>query len=249
VYSVVKYCWLLFILVAQDVKSKELVLVAGLAKPPYVIPEQDTGFEVDLMRDVLATLGHDISMLYVPYGRTYETMKQMRADIGLTQLEKSGVEGELLSQPYVTYQNVAVSLLDNAIKLEKMSELQTLTVVAFQNAQKVLGSAFAKATEISPLYIELPEQRKQVELLLTGKVDVVVMDINIFKYFAKSITGANQMEKMQVHSLFSPTYYRAAIHDPALREEFNRAFSSYIMTADYDNLLAKYDMTYVNHRP
>ena len=83
-YSVKKYWWLLVLFVAQDLKSQELVLVAGLAKPPYVIPEQDTGFEVDLVRGVLATLGHDISMLYVPYGRTYETMKQMKADIGLT---------------------------------------------------------------------------------------------------------------------------------------------------------------------
>ena len=243
-YSVVKYCWFFLILVAQDLKSKELVLVAGLAKPPYVIPEQDTGFEVDLMRDVLASLGHNISMLYVPYGRTYETMKKVKADIGLTLSESHGVKSEILSIPYVTYQNVAVSLLDNSIKLDKMSELQTHTVVAFQNAQKVLGQVFAQATEISPLYIELPEQRKQVELLLSHKVDVVVMDINIFNYFAKSISGSSQADKVQVHRLFTPNHYSAVIQDPVLRASFNQAFSKYILTAEYDKLLAKYDMVY-----
>tara|TARA_R110000751_G_scaffold35564_2_gene87394 strand:+ start:29450 stop:30190 length:741 start_codon:yes stop_codon:yes gene_type:complete len=231
------------ILVAQNLNSKELVLVAGLSKPPYVIPEEDSGFEVDLMRGIFAKLGHDISMLYVPYGRTYETMKQVKADIGLTQIKQGGVEAEILSLPYVTYQNVAVSLLKKSIKLDEFKELKSLVVVAFQNAKRVLGSAFAEATKQSPLYIELPEQRNQVELLLTGKVDVVVMDINIFKYFAKLLTGTGQMEKMQVHNLFAATQYSAAIQDPDLREAFNREFVKFRNTAEYHKLLEKYDMT------
>jgi polar amino acid transport system substrate-binding protein len=235
---------LVFILFAFDVKSKELVLVAGLAKPPYVIPEQDGGFEVDLMRSVLANLGHNISMLYVPYGRTYETMKQMKADIGLTQTEQGGVKSEILSLPYVTYQNVAISLLKKSIKLNEFKDLQSLSVVAFQNAKRLLGPSFAQAAEESPLYIELPEQRKQVELLLTGKVDVVVMDINIFKYFAKSISGTNKMEEVQLHSLFPSTQYSAAIHDLELLKSFNLELSRYINTVEYGQLLAKYDITY-----
>ena len=232
-------------LVAQDVKSDELVLVAGLAKPPYVIPKQDTGFEVDLMRAVLTTLGHEISMLYVPYGRTYKTMKQVKADIGLTLSERSGVKPELLSQPYVTYQNVAVSLKEKSIKVDKVEELQTFTVVAFQNASKVLSSAFAEATKTSPLYIELPEQRRQVELLLSGKIEVVIMDINIFKHFAKLIAGTNQIEKVQVHSIFPSSQYSAAIHDPILREAFNRALSEYVNSIEYSKLHAKYDMVFL----
>lgn len=243
-YSVKKYCWLFLIFLAQDLKSKELVLVAGLAKPPYVIPEQDSGFEVDLMRDVLAKLGHNISMLYVPYGRTYETMKQVNADIGLTQSQKAGVKAEILSLPYVTYQNVAVSLMEKSIKLDEFKELQSLVVVAFQNAQMLLGAEYAKATQQSPLYLELPEQRRQVELLLSGKVDVAVMDINIFKYFAKSIMGMNHLKKMQVHNLFTSTRYGAAIHDPKLRKAFNRELLKYFDTVEYDSLLQKYDMKY-----
>ncbi|MEP1444615.1 MAG: transporter substrate-binding domain-containing protein [Paraglaciecola sp.] len=242
--SVMKSCFVFLILLVQDLKAKELVLVAGLAKPPYVIPEQDSGFEVDLMRDVLGKLGHNISMLYVPYGRTYETMKQVNADIGLTQSEKGGVKAEILSLPYVTYQNVAVSLKDKSIKLGEFQDLQPLVIVAFQNANRVLGSAFAKATKQRPLYLELPEQRRQVELLLTGRADVAVLDINIFKYFAKLITGVSQMEKMQVHNLFTSTRYGAAIHDPKLRKAFNRELLNYFDTPEYDSLLQKYDMKY-----
>lgn len=228
-------------LFGHGAKSEELILVAGLEKPPYVIPQHDTGFEIDLLRDVLATLGHQVSILYVPYGRTYETVKQVKADIGLTLSSRTGVKPEVLSLPYVTYQNVAVSMLEKSIKLDKLEELQLYTVVAFQNASKVLGVTFAEATKISPLYIELPEQRRQVELLLAGKVEVVVMDINIFKYFAKTIAGNNHMEKVQVHNLFPSTQYSAAIQDPILRKAFNQALSKYAHTPEYKKLLAKYD--------
>ena len=132
---------------------------------------------------VLFTLDHEISVVYVPYGRTYELMKKINADIGLTLTEKSGVDSEILSQPYVTYQNVAISLKEKSIKIDKIKDLQKYTLVAFQNASPILGSEFANAAKTSPLYIELPEQYRQVELLLNGKVDVVVMEINIFKYF------------------------------------------------------------------
>jgi polar amino acid transport system substrate-binding protein len=197
------------------------------------------------MRSVLATLDYEISILYVPYGRTYETMKHENADIGLTLSERGGINSEILSLPYVTYQNVAVSLLKKPIKLDRLQELKSFSVVAFQNANKVLGSVFAEAVKKSPLYIELPEQRRQVELLLAGKVEVVVMDINIFKYFSKSIIGASQMENVKVHNLFPSIQYRAAINDPVLRKAFNRALSIYVSTAEYSNLLAKYDMTFL----
>lgn len=241
---VIKVWLFLFVIFAQGAKSKELVLVAGLSKPPYVIPKDNSGFEIDLMRGVLATLDFEIAVLYVPYGRTFETMQQVQADIGLTLTERSGVKSEILSLPYVTYQNVAVSLLDQSIKLDNLEQLKSFSVVAFQNANKVLGSAFATAVKLSPLYIELPEQIRQVELLLSGKVDVAVMDINIFKYFAILKSGVSQMEKIKVHSLFPSIQYRAAISDPILRKAFNRALSEYVLTTEYAELLIKYHITF-----
>lgn len=239
-----KYWLFLFVSFAQGVKSEELVLVVGLTTPPYVIQDENAGFEIELMRSVLATLDYEISILYVPYGRAYETMQQIQADIGLTLSDKIAVDSEILSLPYVSYQNVAVSLLDKSIKLDRLEDLQGFSVVAFQNARKVLGTAFAAAVKTGPLYIELPEQSRQVKLLLAGKVEVIVLDINIFKYFSTSITGVSQMEKVQVHSLFPSIQYRAAISDPVLRKAFNRALSEYLSTAEYSKLMAKYDMTF-----
>jgi len=236
---------LVFILLVSSAKAKELLLIAGLEKPPYVIPSLNAGFEIDLMRAVLSRLDHKISVVYVPYGRTYELMKQIKADIGLTLSAKSGVDSEILSQPYVAYQNVAISLEEKSLKVSKIKDLQNFTLVAFQNARKILGPQFARAAKASPLYIELPQQHRQVELLLDGKIEMVVMDINIFKYFAQLIAGTGYMENVVVHNIFPLTHYSAAIAAPELREAFNRAFTQYVATAKYAELLKEYNIIYL----
>jgi len=239
------YWGFLIIVLSHGIHAKELLLVAGLEKPPYVIPAIDSGFEVELMEQVLSTLGYSTSIVYVPYGRTYDITKQIKADIGLTLTASSGVESALLTVPYVVYQNVAISLKQQKIELTKVAELQSYSLVSFQNANKILGYEFEQAAKVSPLYFELPDQQRQVELLLHGKIDVIVMDVNIFKHFAKTIAGDNVISKVDVHSLFSSTYYQAVINSPELRQAFNQAFTAYIKTEQYAELLKKYDMPYL----
>lgn len=245
IYHSCKFCCFALILwFGHAVQGKELVLVAGWEKPPYVISAQNSGFEIELMAQVLGQLNYSISVLYVPYGRTYEIFKREQADIGLTLSPKLGVPENLLSLPYVTYQNVAISLNKNTIKLDKLSELKNLSVIAFQSASKVLGPGFATAVNSNPFYLELPDQRRQVELLLIGSVDVVVMDINIFNYFGQLIEGENQMAHVKVHNFFAPTHYSAAIKDPQLLSEFNLALTRFITSERYRELVAKYQLFY-----
>ncbi|WP_340678592.1 transporter substrate-binding domain-containing protein [Paraglaciecola sp.] len=238
-------CWLYILLFCcHTVHSKDLLVVAGWNKPPYVISNQESGYEIELIRQALASANYHIVMLYVPYGRTYETMKQEKADIALTLNASSGVPPEILSNPYVTYQNVAISLKKNNIKLKQLSDLHKFSVIAFQSASKVLGEEFAKTVNSNLLYIELPDQRRQVEMLLLGSVDVVVMDVNIFNYFSHIILGENQMDKVTVYAFFPATYYSAAIQDPELKATFNAAMSDFKLTENYRQLRSKYDIIY-----
>ena len=235
-------CLLFFTFVSAQ--AKELVVITGLDKPPYVISNQNGGYEIELVRQVLATLGYDISLLYVPYGRTYDTMRSEKADIALTLNTKSGVPAELLSQPYVTYQNVAISLKKNNIMLTQLSDFRLFSVIGFQSASKVLGDVFAQAVKKNLFYLELPEQRRQVEMLLLGSVDIVVMDVNIFNYFSRAIKGTNQMDEVTVYAFFPPSQYSAAIKNTKLRENFNAAMASFKLSADYRQLRQKYDIIY-----
>ena len=224
--------------------AKQQLVIAGWEKPPYIIASQDSGYEIELISQVLARLDQQISMLYVPYGRTYETYKREQADIALTLTSRSGVPDELLSIPYVSYQNVAISLKKSHLNLYTISQLKELSVIAFQSASKVLGSEFGQAVKDNMLYLELPDQGRQVEMLFHGSVDVVVMDINIFNYFSSRIFGESQMDKVVVHAFFPPTHYSAAFRDARLLQDFNREFVEFKHSEAYRLLGQKYDFIY-----
>jgi polar amino acid transport system substrate-binding protein len=223
-------------------QAKTLLVIAGWDKPPYIITEQNKGFEVELMQQILASIGHDVQMLYVPYGRTYATLQREKADIGMTLAERSGVEPSILSQPYVTYQNVAVSLKNKTRKIAQVSDLEFVSVVAFQSAKNVLGDDFKRMANKNNLYLELPDQRSQVELFWLGNIEVVVMDVNIFGYFSHVRKVTNWVELTEIHEFFAPTQYSAAIPDAKLRQDFNQALENFKHQPAYFQLLDKYSL-------
>lgn len=233
--------------VSVPVWAKPLDVAVGWTKPPYVIANGNTGFELDLMRSVLQTLGHEMTPLYVPYGRSHTMLKSGLVDITLTMNDKLGFNPEQLSDVYVTYQNVALSLKKNQLMLQDLTDLKYHTVVAFQNASLVLGEEYKQAVDESRLYIELPDQKRQVEMLLMGNAAVVVMDINIFIHFSKQITGENKITAVDVHKLFPASPYRAGFKDPALKDAFNLALANFMASDEYQWL--KYKYAFYQSRP
>ncbi len=97
------------IAIALPTKARELDVVVGWNKPPYVISQEHSGFEIDLVRAILAEMGHTLSPIYVPFGRTARLLKDSTVDIGLTQSAAHNVDDAVLSDPYIIYQNVVVT--------------------------------------------------------------------------------------------------------------------------------------------
>lgn len=242
-YIFLRQCLGLLILcfVACSASSKELDIALGWTKPPYVIADGNTGFELEMVKAIFQKLGHSITPIYVPFGRSATMLMQERVDLAMTISANLGVNPDALSDVYIYYQNVALSLKNNHIKLEEVADLRQLSIVAFQNATKVLGDDFRKATEASRLYIELPEQKRQVEMFLLGNADVAILDINIFIYFSRELTGSSQLGKVDIHPLFPRTAYRIGFKDKVLKEQFNQALADYKDSEQYRQLIKQYE--------
>lgn len=231
---------LILSLAVSSAWGRELDLAVGWTKPPYVIAEGNTGFELDLMRMVFNSIGHDILPIYVPYGRSYALLASGNVDLTLTINQRWGIDPQFLSDVYVTYQNVAISLKKNGYNINKASDLQFYSVVAFQRASVVLGEEYAQAIEKSRLYIELPEQRRQVDMLLMGHAEVAVMDVNIFIHLSESLTGESQLNNVTIHKLFPASSYRAGFKDLELKQQFNQALNTFMASDRYKWLVKKY---------
>ena len=221
--------------------AKTLDVVVGLDKPPYVISANDSGFELELVRAIMADIGHDIEPVYVPFGRTSKVVKEGTVDIGLTLNFSHDIDPELLSNEYVYYQNVVVARADRHFEINTISDLTGKSIIAFQTAHLVLGEEYANTLQLRANYLEISEQQRQVNMLLLGSVDVAIIDRNIFHYIKRQFPKHVQVETT-VYELFPVNAYRAAIPNAQLRDQFNNGLAQFIEDGRYHALLNKYGL-------
>lgn len=214
----------------------------GLAKPPYVIQETNSGFEIELISQVLKSMGKDPDFVYVPFGRSQRMLNSDRIDAIMT-VNKNLIKDEhLLSDPYIIYQNIVITKSEDEFELKKVEDLSELSVAAFQTANKILGERFAAAAEKSPHYIEVANQRQQTQLLFDDKTEALVMDINIFKTLSPIVGGKQDLSDVTIHKIFPKNPYRVAFKNPNNVAEFNQAFAAFIKSQAYVGLIEKYDL-------
>lgn len=233
-------------LFSTSVCAKKISVVVGCNKPPYVISQTDTGFEVDLVRAILRDMGYEFSPIYVPFGRSARLLSMGSIDIGLTLNNSHDVSSDFLSDAYVVYQNVAVTRKDRALSIDSIEDLKGKSVAAFQTASSVLGEKYGDTLSSHPTYIEMASQDSQVAMLMLGSIDVAVMDRNIFNYF-KSQDAQYADDEVVLHELFPLVAYHAAIPDQQLRAAFNETLQTFIEDGRYQALLDVYGLENLLH--
>ncbi len=223
--------------------AKEKFLVAvGLAKPPYVIQANNTGFEIELIESVLAKMDKSAKFVYTSFGHTPKMLAVDVIDAVMTTNIRVFNDPTKLSDVYITYRNVAISLKTKNLDIKSISDLANYSVASFQKADKVLGEEFESAVKQSPFFLQVADQKRQPILLLKERVNVVVMDINIFNQLARDLKIEKLESKFNVHNIFPKSHYKMAFKDSDNVALFNKAFIEYSNSDDYKVLLKKYKL-------
>lgn len=223
------------------VHTKEITVAAGWSRPPYIMSESQTGFEIDLVREVLRRLNYKVNIVSFAHNDTIKLLREGKVDIALTLSAKSSIDLAQLSDVYVVYQNVAISLKSKKLQIPQLEKLNELVVVGFQSASDVLGPDFKQAVITNPLYTEMADQKSQVELLFQDQVDVIILDLNVFNYLAAELNQANVLNTVDIHPLFALNRYSAGFKDLALKNAFNLELGRFVTSGNYDNLLTRYN--------
>lgn len=204
----------------------------GFAAGPYVLPEDDAGLEVDVIRDAFRSAGLDAQFVYLPNLRLPVAFAEGSVDcVAVTadyDLEKDTSIPVHASETTVVHQNYAISLEKRALSVAAIGDLADKSVLGFHNATKYLGSDFAAMAEANKRYAELADQALQVRMLFSGRVDVVISDRRIFRYWRKRLAGSTAARavpdnrRVVYHDIFPPSPRHVAFRDRALRDHFNR---------------------------
>ena len=219
------------------VQAAALNVLVGQNKPPYIRLETVSGYELELLREIVRRMGHEAVFVFVPNSRIKTLLESGDGDIGTLQPIDNGDPQLFYSQPYIRYQNVIVSRSADDLTITHPGDLADKQVVAFQSATKVLGADYRDAVANNPGYLETIDQKAQVDMLFSGRVQAIVLDRNIFMHHQQTNVAP---AAVQMHELFNASLYRAAFREPALQRDFDRALLSVLLDNWYLQLQQKY---------
>lgn len=226
-------------LITKTVAAMDVVV--GFAKPPYVIAESVSGFEIELVQHVVEKMGQQANFIFVPYKRSEKMLNDdMDIDAIMTVNQSLISNQSLLTKPYIHYQNVAISLQGTDVKLTKVADLSQYNVAAFALAEKVLGEDYAKAVTTAPSYSEIQDQKRQTKMLFQKRTDLLIMDLNIFRYYQKQLDEPWRSMTVKVHPIFPRHEYGMAFKNSDHVPLFEKAMDEFKSTEEYQALITKY---------
>lgn len=220
-----------------EIEAAAMNVLVGQNKPPYIRLETVSGYELELLREVVRRMGHEAVFVFVPNSRIKTLLESGNGDIASLQPNDNGDPQLFYSQPYIRYQNVVVSRTADDLTITHPGDLADKQVVAFQSATKVLGADYRDAVTNNPGYLETVDQKAQVDMLFNGRVQAIVLDRNIFMHHQQTSMAP---VAVQMHELFNSSLYRAAFREPALQRDFDRALLSVLLDNWYLQLQQKY---------
>jgi polar amino acid transport system substrate-binding protein len=223
----------------------EVRIVFGQSLAPYVDEKTATGVEIDIIRAALKSQGHVLVPSFVPQGRVPVTLQAGAVDAAATLTPDSGVKAAY-SEVYIEYEDMVIARKGRFKAAPTMAELQRLRIVAFPNAARYLGPAYAAMAKANPRYGEQADQLTQVRMLFGGQADVIVADRRIYEYQVEQLRASKYAERpfeVDLYSPFDKIPYRVAFRDPSLRDSFNAGLAAIRASGELGRIGSRYAQT------
>lgn len=219
-----------------------LQIALGENKPPYISTETRSGVEYELVTRALQDAGVEFEIQHLPNKRARLLFSHGQLDAAIA------TEGGIVSEPYIAYKNMAITLCDQQIKLSKTTDLAPYQTGAFNNASKFLGADFTRIAADLTHYREISPQKLMNGMLMARRIDVAIADINIFQHDQQELDPQGS-KALCPFAIFAPTLYRIEFRNAAIRDRFNQALAQLRANGFYEALAKKYKLPLDRQRP
>jgi polar amino acid transport system substrate-binding protein len=238
-----KLLWALCLLsLSLTLSAQTLRLGFGTHKPPYVFEGEARGLEYDIVVAAAQRGGLQVQVQYAPMERLHLMLRRGQIDAIATTNELSGVSASY-SDAYIHYQNVAVALSARQLDIQQISDLGRYSVSAFQRARFLLGKEFQQMAEANPQYHEEAYQIARNRLLYSGRVDVVVSDMRILRYFNREVyTQVDVSQPLAIYPIFAATDYKLGCNRQSDCVAFNLGLAAIRASGEYSAIERRYAM-------
>lgn len=231
-------------------KDVKIALING--KEPFTINNgYVNGIEYDLIKKILEKSDiriKSVSRIYTP--NVIETMRKDN-EIDIISAVKKKNDNFYYSDDLVSFQNVVISRLKDKLYIKNVNDLKDKSIISFKDSYKYLGKDFynlfnPKANK--PKYKEYLNQEKQIKDFLDNKVDVIILDKNIFKWYLKKISDRDISDFKHDFIFSGVNPYQVVFRDKNLRDVFNKNLELIIKNGEYENIIYDYVNSDINEK-
>lgn len=191
------------------------------------------GQEKEIIEEAFRTQNIEARFQIMSYSRLVHEFQNKRLDFASPVAIE--IPGAYYTDKYLPFHDVAVSLASRKVTLGTMADLAGKSVVAYQQAAKVLGPEFSTVVSKGK-YQELAERDLQIKLLVDERVDVVVGEARISSCLAESLYGP---DRVTVHPVFKQVSYGGASWDKTLADQFQAGLRAIRQSGVYQRILSR----------
>ena len=237
---------LALLLLSSLAAAREVLVVFGTDKPPFVFSEGKQGLEIDIVREALKHVGHTLKIALVSYRRLPVALKTMQVD-GSASVHDAD-DGSFYSAPFIEFDNCAVSRKIMGLDIRSIADLKGKSIAAWQNAYRDLGAEYQalfspdKNQNYPPGYFEVSSQRDQNIMFWAGRADVLIIDKTIFLWYRKALGREMDTDAEVVyHDIFPVrTFFQVGFKSKELRDQFDDGLRYLRESGRYQQLVNKY---------
>lgn len=237
------------ILVAFPASALELSIAFASDRPPYCFRKDnlDQGIEIDLLRLIMAQAGHTIKIVTIPKIRLIKAVREKEVDAAAT-VQDNKDSKLYFSDPYLEFQNVAISKSIHKIQLNGFQDLKQVSFIIWQDGWRNLGPEFEAtyhpdANGIFPKnYNQAFNQFSQNKMFWADRVQVIIIDKTIFEHYKRQLASEfDTSVALAYHDLIkTKTAYGVVFNDANLRLQFNDGLKKIRANANYQKIIDSY---------
>ncbi|WP_286270690.1 substrate-binding periplasmic protein [Thalassotalea hakodatensis] len=230
-------CTLLILLFSSSTSyanaKKTISIAVNLGAPwAYYDPKKGiTGIDVKIIDRVFTELGYQTEFHLLAYNRLMGQFNHGKYDMASPAAFtfKSGT----LTDTYLPFEDVAISLTKQSLKINKIDDLIGKRVIAYQHAKSVLGNEFTHIVEQTS-YEEMGLREVQIKLLVNNRVDVVIGERRVLQFLMNKLFPN---ENITIHQIFPVVNYGSVIRESELAKKFNQELRKLKKSGEYDEIL------------
>jgi polar amino acid transport system substrate-binding protein len=178
-------------------QSKEIVASFGSTLPPYVMEDGPSGILIDLLKDCLEPSGYKVTPKLHPYARRLVEFETNSVDV-VTDVNEKVINDKKLDGYYTgyvyAYENFLFSLADRKFEVKTIEELSEYSLLSWQGAIAHIGGEYADMAKQNKNYSETYNQKNQLRMLFSRRVDFVQMDGNIYEYYRQQMLNESGLD-------------------------------------------------------